>query len=35
MLEKRLSWFESALQIKGSVIAAIYKRVLLCGGFGV
>jgi putative membrane protein len=35
MLEKRLSWFESALQIKGSVIAAIYKRVLLCGAFGV
>jgi putative membrane protein len=35
MLEKRLPWFESALQIKGSVIAAIYKRVLLCGAFGV
>lgn len=35
MLEKRLSWFESALQIKGSVIAAIYKRLLLCGAFGV
>jgi len=35
MSEKRLPWFESALQIKGSVIAAIYKRVLLCGAFGV
>jgi putative membrane protein len=31
MVQKKPQWFETALQIKGSVIAAIYKRVLLCG----
>jgi putative membrane protein len=35
MVQKKPQWFETALQIKGSVIAAIYKRVLLCGAFGV
>ena len=35
MVQKKPQWFETALQIKGSVIAAIYKRVLLCGTFGV
>ena len=35
MVQKKPQWFEIALQIKGSVIAAIYKRVLLCGAFGV
>ncbi|MTJ11765.1 hypothetical protein FJR11_03970 [Anabaena sp. UHCC 0187] len=35
MVEKKPQWFEIALQVKGSVIAAIYKRVLLCGAFGV
>ena len=35
MAEEKPQWFETALQIKGSVIAAIYKRVLLCGAFGV
>jgi ion channel-forming bestrophin family protein len=27
-------WFQTALQIKGSVVFAIYKKVLLCGAFG-
>ncbi|MEI6441563.1 MAG: bestrophin family ion channel [Nostocales cyanobacterium ELA583] len=35
MVTKTPQWFETALQIKGSVIAAIYKRVLLFGAFGV
>jgi ion channel-forming bestrophin family protein len=35
MLEKKPQWFETALQIKGSVIAAIYPMVLFCGAFGV
>ena len=35
MIAKTPQWFETALQIKGSVIAAIYKRVLLFGAFGV
>ncbi|MDP5337150.1 MAG: hypothetical protein NWQ28_01055 [Nodularia sp. (in: cyanobacteria)] len=28
-------WFQIALQLKGSVIFAIYKRVIVCGLFGV
>ena len=35
MAEKKSQWFEIALQTKGSVISAIYKRVLLSGIFGV
>jgi ion channel-forming bestrophin family protein len=35
MAEKKQQWFQTALQIKGSVIGAIYKRVLLCGAFGI
>jgi len=35
MVTKKPQWFETALQIKGSVIGAIYKRVLLFGAFGV
>ncbi len=33
-IEKR-QWFQIALQIRGSVIAAIYQRVLWCGSFGI
>ena len=33
MAEKKSQWFEIALQTKGSVISAIYKRVLLSGIF--
>lgn len=35
MRTKKLYWFKIALQVKGSVIPAIYQRVLLCGSFGV
>ncbi|MFM7365081.1 MAG: bestrophin family protein [Cuspidothrix sp.] len=35
MAEEQPQWFQTALQIKGSVIIAIYKRVLLCGTFGI
>jgi putative membrane protein len=35
MENEKLQWFRLALQIKGSVIAAIYKRVIGCGIFGV
>lgn len=35
MKAERLHWFKIALQFKGSVIPAIYNRVLLCGLFGV
>ncbi len=35
MKAERLHWFKIALQFKGSVILAIYNRVLLCGLFGV
>ena len=35
MVQKKSQWFEIALQIKGSVLGTIYKRVLLCGAFGV
>ena len=35
MTEENPQWFQIALQIKGSVIGAIYKRVLLCGAFGI
>lgn len=35
MTTENRKWFEIALQIKGSVIGAIYQRVLWCGVFGV
>ncbi len=35
MRTKKLHWFKTALQVKGSVIPAIYQRVLVCGLFGV
>lgn len=35
MKNKKLQWFKIALQIKGSVITAIYLRVIGCGIFGV
>lgn len=31
---ERLHWFKIALQLKGSVIPAIYPRVIFCGMFG-
>ncbi|MEA5553667.1 bestrophin family ion channel [Anabaena cylindrica UHCC 0172] len=34
MANERLQWFKIALQIKGSVITAIYLRVIGCGMFG-
>ena len=33
MIPEKINWFKIALQIKGSVIIAIYKRVALCGLF--
>lgn len=35
MRTERLHWFKIALQFKGSVIPVIYKRVIMCGVFGV
>ncbi|MBD2293529.1 hypothetical protein H6G06_08515 [Anabaena sphaerica FACHB-251] len=35
MENKKFQWFKIALQIKGSVITAIYLRVIGCGIFGV
>ncbi|TAE61210.1 MAG: hypothetical protein EAZ76_09085 [Nostocales cyanobacterium] len=35
MNNEKLQWFKVALQIKGSVITAIYKRVIACGIFGI
>lgn len=35
MANERFQWFKIALQIKGSVITAIYQRVLWCGIFGI
>ncbi|MBE9199795.1 MULTISPECIES: bestrophin family ion channel [unclassified Nodularia (in: cyanobacteria)] len=35
MTVERKLWFQIALQIKGSVILAIYKRVIGCGLFGI
>jgi ion channel-forming bestrophin family protein len=35
MTAKKANWFQIAFQLKGSVLGAIYKRVLLCGLFGV
>lgn len=35
MDNEKLQWFKIALSIKGSVITAIYKRVIACGIFGV
>jgi ion channel-forming bestrophin family protein len=35
MAAKKPDWFQIAFQLKGSVLGAIYKRVLLCGLFGV
>src|SRR4028119_1383086 len=34
MNTKRFRWFRVALQLKGSVVPAVSKRVLLCGAFG-
>jgi len=34
MITKKTQWIKTALQIKGSVISAIYQRVLWCGAFG-
>lgn len=35
MTVERKLWFQIALQLKGSVILAIYKRVIGCGLFGI
>jgi ion channel-forming bestrophin family protein len=35
MTDEKRPWFKTALQFRGSVIASILPRVLLCGGFGV
>ncbi|MBH8566469.1 hypothetical protein I8748_30685 [Nostoc sp. CENA67] len=35
MSVKKVRWLKTALQIKGSVISAIYRRVIGCGLFGV
>ncbi len=35
MKSEKFRWFRVALQIRGSVIPAIFNRVLLCGLFGV
>ncbi|RUR84678.1 bestrophin family protein [Chlorogloeopsis fritschii PCC 9212] len=35
MANKKLIWWRTAFQLKGSVITAIYKRVIGCGCFGV
>jgi ion channel-forming bestrophin family protein len=35
MKSEKFRWFRIALQIKGSVIPAIFNRVLICGLFGV
>ncbi len=35
MTQKKLQWFQTALQIKGSVFGRIYKLVLLFGTFGI
>lgn len=34
-MTKERTWFETALKVKGSVIGAIYQRVILCGIFGI
>lgn len=34
MNKEKFQWFKLALQLKGSVLTAIYPRVLLCGIFG-
>jgi putative membrane protein len=31
---KKVSWFSFVVQLKGSVIPAVFPRVLLCAGFG-
>ncbi|AFY32986.1 bestrophin family protein [Calothrix sp. PCC 7507] len=35
MATEKGQWFQMALQIRGSVLAAIYQRILWCGIFGV
>ena len=35
MVIQKPQWFKTAFQIKGSVITAIYQRVILTGAFGV
>jgi putative membrane protein len=34
MSSEKMQWFQTAFQIKGSVLKAIYQRVILCGMFG-
>ena len=35
MSNEKVRWLQTTLQIKGSVISAIYRRVIGCGLFGV
>jgi ion channel-forming bestrophin family protein len=35
MASPKFHWFRLALRLKGSVIPAVFSKVLLCGGFGV
>lgn len=35
MTAEKMQWLQIAFQLKGSVVTAIYKRVLACGIFGV
>jgi ion channel-forming bestrophin family protein len=35
MTAEKMQWLQMAFQLKGSVVTAIYKRVLCCGVFGV
>src|SRR5579883_3543906 len=35
MVTERRHWFQTAFQIRGSVIPAILGRTAICGGFGV
>lgn len=35
MSVEKMQWLQMAVQVKGSVIASIYKRVIACGLFGV
>jgi ion channel-forming bestrophin family protein len=34
MSGEKMQWFQTAFQIRGSVLKAIYQRVILCGIFG-
>lgn len=35
MINKRFHWIKLAFQLKGSIVLAIYRRVLACGFFGI